>query len=387
MKILKSLAAYSLIIVLIFSFSACHPKDEVAMTIGDVQITSALYMCALIQADGEARNLIDKNAAEGVENIDYFKQKIEGADYTDWVKNRAEEICKEYAAYELKFAEAGLEISEDTQSEIDFYTDYYWNTAGLGKFYEKNGVAFQTYKKFFTYSYKAREYFESIYGKDGTNPVSEEELKSAMDENFVLVNQLYASYTDTDGNDLSDDAKAEIKQKFESYVTRLNNGESFETIYNEYNATDDNDENDDNNQDGQDASGQPEESTTSNEDESDNTDDTPKPQDKNAIILGDSDTNFASEIFSDVKAMSPGEVKIIEPSSSTGIYLIVRKDILSDPYYLDYLNLEILKLLKQTEFENMIKEYANSLQFNKNNYAVNRFKVKKIVQYEDVYNE
>lgn len=386
MKMIKSLAAFFLAFILIFNFSSCHPKDEVAMTVGDIEITSALYMCALLQADGEARNLIDKNAAQGVENIDYFKQKIEGVNYSDWVKNRAEEICKEYAAYEMKFAEAGLELSEEKLAEIDFYTDYYWNSAGLGKFYEENGVAFQTYKKFFTYSYKAREYFESIYGKNGTNPVPEEELKSAMDENFVLVNQLYASYTDTDGNELSDDAKSEIKQKFESYITRLNNGESFETIYNEYNGTEDDEEDDgeDTQSDG-DTTSQPEESAEPDEDE-DQTDDTPKPQDKHAIILGSSDTNFASDLFSDVKEMKPGEIKIIEPSSSTGIYLIVRKDILSDPYYLDYLNIEILTLLKQTEFEDMIKEYANSLPFDKNSFAVNRFKVKKIVQFEDVYN-
>lgn len=383
MNKVKSLAALCLAIIMLFSLAACHPKDEVALTIGDVKITSALYMCALIQADGEARNTIDNNAAEGVQNIDYFKQQIEGVNYTTWVKNRAEEICKEYAAYEIKFAEAGLTLSQDALSELDFTTEYYWTSAGLGSLYEQNGVSFETYKKFSTYSYKAREYFLSIYGKDGTDPVPEETLKSTMNDKYVVVNQLYASFTDTDGNALSDEAKAEIKENFESYVDRLNNGESFETIYNEYNKTDEDEEEDDT----QDDQNQSEQDTTSQpeEDDQNEDDDSPKPQDEYASILGDSDTRFNSEIFSDVKEMGAGEVKIIEPSSGSGIYLIVRKDILSDPFYLDYLNIELLTFLKQTEFEDMIKEYTNSLSFDKNNFAVNRFKVKKLVQFEDIY--
>ena len=55
MKMIKSLAAFCLAFILIFNFSSCHPKDEVAMTVGDIEITSALYMCALLQADGGAK--------------------------------------------------------------------------------------------------------------------------------------------------------------------------------------------------------------------------------------------------------------------------------------------------------------------------------------------
>ena len=50
-----------------------------------------------------------------------------------------------------------------------------------------------------------------------------------------------------------------------------------------------------------DTTSQPERKRRTGRGDEDQTDDTPKPQDKHAIILGSSDTNFASDLFFDVK--------------------------------------------------------------------------------------
>jgi hypothetical protein len=101
------------------SFAACHPKDEVAVTVGDVEFTSAYYMCALINADNEARSLVDEALAEkkekddkdssststATEEVDYYSEKVEGKKYVDWVKARAIENLKQIAAYKIKCKE------------------------------------------------------------------------------------------------------------------------------------------------------------------------------------------------------------------------------------------------------------------------------------------
>ena len=63
MKALKKLLALTLAIFMILSVAACHPKDEVAITVGDVEITSALYMYALLEADSAARSKVDSEIA------------------------------------------------------------------------------------------------------------------------------------------------------------------------------------------------------------------------------------------------------------------------------------------------------------------------------------
>lgn len=350
----KRFAAVLLALSLVASLAACHPKNEIAMTVGDVQITSALYMCALIQADSEGRNKVDELAGDDVTDINYYKQKIDNTDFSVWVKNRAEEVCKEYAAYEIKFEEAGLTLDGDTLSTIDTYVNYYWTSAGYSQIYEENGVNLDTYKKFFTYSYKSQEYFTSIYGKEGTNPVSDADLTTALSENYVLADLLTGSYTDSStGTSMTDEEKAALKTRFEGYVARLQGGESFAAIYNEYNGT--------------------------TEEDSDATSDTGEsaPQDKYAQALGGEKTASPSDNYDTVKAMANAEAKLIE--ADTGLTIAVRKDIMADPYYLESMNPQLLVLLKQDEFQAGIDEFIKTLTVDKNNYAVDRFKVKNIV--------
>lgn len=54
MKNIKRIIAAVLVSVMALGFTACHKKDETAVTVGKVNFTSAYYMCALINADSEA---------------------------------------------------------------------------------------------------------------------------------------------------------------------------------------------------------------------------------------------------------------------------------------------------------------------------------------------
>ncbi len=366
MKLLKRTAVGLLAAAMLVSAAACHPKDEVAMTIGDVQITSALYMCALIQADGEARNTVDEAKAAEAEaagdtttsttsTTDYYAETVEDTEFSTWVRNRAEEICKDYASYTMKFDEAGLSFDEETQSTIDSAADMYWNSYGYSTIYEPNGVSFDTYKTFFTYSYKAEEYFMSVYGEEGTNPVPDEELMTVLTENYVAAQTLTGPYTTTDseGNSttLTDDEKAALKETFEGYAERLRQGESFETIYKEQNP---------------------------NADASTDTEAEDAPADPYVRLFGSEDTSYASDHFEDVKNMAVNDVAVLEDETN-GLTLVVRKDVTEDPYYFNNLRDQLLYDLKQEEMETTITEYGNSLAMDKNDFAINQFKPKKIV--------
>ena len=363
MNLLKKIATGLLAAAMLVSVAACHPKDETAMTIGDIKITSGLYVCALLMADSEGRDRVteeneeangsDSTSSSTSSNIDFYKQKIDDTDFSAWVRNRAEEICKEYALYDTKFAENGLSLDEETLNQVDTYAEYYWNQYGLSQVYEPNGASFQTYKKFFTYQYMTQTYFLSIYGEEGTNPVPAEDIKTSLNENFVAAQTLTGSYTtdSTTGSStaLTDEEKTALKEKFEGYLQRLQAGESFETIYKEQN---------------------PDDTTNSSE-----TEDGPK--DPYITILGSENTTNASDNFEEVKGMAVDEVKLLEDDSK-GLTLVVRKDINDDEYYYNYLKEAVLYILKQDEFEKNVKEAADALPIEKNNFAINQFKPKNI---------
>ena len=76
--------------------------------------------------------------------------------------------------------------------------------------------------------------------------------------------------------------------------------------------------------------------------------------------------------------MATGEVKLIELEDDAGLILAVKQDITADPYYAETLDIATRHLIADEEFEADIKEYADGLTLEVNDYAVNQFKVKKI---------
>ena len=76
MKNIKRIFAALLCMAISLSFAGCHKKDEIAVSVKDVEFTSAYYMCALINAYSEGQSEVrtalgDKATAD----LDFFKQK------------------------------------------------------------------------------------------------------------------------------------------------------------------------------------------------------------------------------------------------------------------------------------------------------------------------
>ena len=100
MKFLKNAAIIMLVAILCLGCTACHPKNEVAVTVGEYEFTSGYYLCTLIFADMEARGKVDEKLAEdkdydATKEVNYLKQKIDKKDFSKWVKDTAmDNPCK-----------------------------------------------------------------------------------------------------------------------------------------------------------------------------------------------------------------------------------------------------------------------------------------------------
>ncbi len=362
MNLLKKMTAALLAVLMLASFAACHPKDEVALTIGDVDITSAMYMCFLIQADGEARDAVDNANADNTDydsnTVDYYAQKVDDTDFSAWVKNRAQEVAAEYAAYMAMFKDRELTLSDEDQSMIDTYVNYYWNTYGYSQMYEPNGVSLSTYKEYFSYSYKSKACFMSVYGADGTDPVADEEVRSTISANFAPVNVLTLSYsyTDSDNNtvDYSEEEIAAIKEKAQTYAQRLRNGEKFSTLYLEENPSAD----------------------TSSVDTSDESI-------YATVFVSEAAQSYVSSNYythdhwDEASALAVGEVKVIDDDDKS-LVLYKYQNVLDNENYISTFTEPALYVLKQSEFEEKIKADAAALEVQTNSYAVDRFKPSKI---------
>ena len=351
MKNIKRVFALALVLVTALAVAACHPKNEVAVKIGDFEFTSAYYMCALINADSEAKSKVQEGLSEdeSSEDVDYYSKKIDDKDFVTWVEDTAMDSLKEIAAYKTLCKENKLEISEEDAANAESYASYYWSSYGYSSYFEPNGVGQSTYTQYMKDSYYSSLYFEHLYGKEGEKEIAADTVKTKMYENFIIADLIQASFSSK-----SDDEITELKEKLNGYLTDLQKGKkTFEEVYKEYNGTTE----------------ETEEETESDE---------PQPKDKYASILGAEDTVYASDQYEAVKAMATGEVKLIELDDNAGLVLAVKQDITADSYYLDTLDMTTRHLIADEEFEKDIKEYAAKMDCDVNNYAVKQFKVKKI---------
>lgn len=353
MKTIKSMIAILLAGCIALSLTACHGKDEIALTINDTEIKSALYLNALVECDTEARQRVDEQLAESkkdtesTEETDYFAQELDGMKYVEYVESKAIDRCKEYVFYQELADQGKIKLTDEEKAEAESYADYYWNYYGLSAVYEANGVSLDTYKKAYVYSYYSNAYFQSLYGEGGEKEVKKATIKETMTEKYVLVHTLSTAYTE----ETTAEQKKAAKSTFKNYVSRLEKGESFETIYKEYNNIKEDPE------------------TTTKED---------GPKDQYATVLGDEDTSNPSADFAEVFEMKEGEVKLIEKEDDAGYTIYVKLDITDDKYYLENLTDSILYILKQEEFEKHVASKTADFKVAENAYAINRFKVKKI---------
>lgn len=358
-----------LCLAILLTFAGCHKKDEIAVTAGDVEFTSAYYMAALIDADSAAKSKVHEELTEEeqqAESIDYYSKKIDGKKYETWVKDTALANLKEIAAYKLLCAEKKLELSDDQKTEAQTYAGYYWSSYGYSMYYEPNGVSQATYTKYMTDSYYSSLYFDHIYAKDGEKEIAAKDVKSEIYKQFIIADMLSASYE----SEATDDQKAALKKQLNGYVKDLKNGKkTFEEVYNEYNKVEETEEEEHDHEHEEDA------------------EETKEPKDTYAQILGSKDTVYANDQYETVKKMKTGEVKLIELEDGTGFILAVKQDIKADDYYLDSLDSTARHLIADEEFEKTIDEYVKTFELNVNDYAVNQFKVKKIVEpdYSSMY--
>lgn len=353
MKLLKRTACIILSLVLCLGcLSACHQKDEVAISFGEgknkVEITSAMYICNLIQAYENAANKVDQakqadadDSADSEETTDYLKEKVDGKDFTKYVEDKAMEEIYKYAAVQSYIKENGVEMTDDEKSQVEQYAATYWTGYGYSTVYEKNGVSYDTFEKFMANSNQEYVYFNSLYGEDGEKEVSKKKISANLKKHYVPVNVVSFAKTDsTTGEAVDEKEIATQKKKFQNYADKLEAGEiKFAKVYEAVN-------------------GEPQDGQTPDF----------------TSFVGDSETDYAIEDFKKVKKLGVKECIVIE--DDYGIYLYQRIK-LTDEHY-DELKSNIVYNLKFDDFDKELLEIGKALVMNKNNYALKRLKVSNI---------
>ena len=370
MKILKKAAAALLAIAMLLSMTACHVKDETAISVGDYKITSAMYSYYLVISDSEAKTLISESEDYDTtaKNFSYYNQKIDGKSYNDYVKDLAIEKCLIHLSLEKICDDKELKLDDETKQNAQSKAQYYWNYY-YGPVLAMNGVGYQTYEKIMLNEAKYNLYFEHIYGEGGEKAVTDKEINTAFNEHYSASYMIVHDYSGEDKPDV--DA---ISKDLQVYVDALNNGKAYADVLADYNKANDIKEDTESKEDANQSGDNKEESKEEEK---------PAPADSDIVILTDYEETYSGEavlfdMYDDVKKLAKDKATLLHDEDNKCYYIVVKKDITQDSYYLDSLKEEILYLLKTDEFDKFLDETSSKLEYEVSKYAVNQFKVKNI---------
>ncbi len=207
---------------MIFTCAGCTSGKNTAyaLTVDGYQVKAGVYIYYSYTALTEAKNL----AAKQDENLDVTdedalkKVKIEGKDFLDYVKDKTTESCIDHVAVIKHFDELGLSLTDDEKKEINDYVESSWDSNG--DMFEGNGIGKDSLKEIMTSSYKSDAIFNAYYGEDGSENVTEDQLKEYYTENNARVRYIDMDLHDADGNDLDDAGKKEIQDMADDFLKR-----------------------------------------------------------------------------------------------------------------------------------------------------------------------
>ncbi len=180
--------------------SCNQSATKTIMTVNGQEVPAGVYLLYINNAIVELDEKITEAKYEG-DKWAYTDKDVTNA--KEWVKETALQDTLELVAVEKKFKEMDLSFTAEEQSNIDYVCNYYWTYMGAS--YEKLGISFTSYQRVYTVSSMSRNILLALYGEEGKTPVTDDELKTYMDESFMRVNHVLIANTDDEGADLSEE--------------------------------------------------------------------------------------------------------------------------------------------------------------------------------------
>ncbi len=282
---------------------------------------------------------------DDTEQTNVWKNTIEGQDAASWMRAQAQDNVYSYFATEKKFEEMGLTLDELTQAQIEYAVEAQW--AYYQATYEENGISRDSFRKAIENTYKRSSVFDAIYGKEGSEPVPQEDLLAKFNQEYINMDRIYFSIVGEGGDgSLPQEEIDKLTEKAKGYQERIEKGESIQEIAEEY---------------------QKEQQTD---------DSAVASTGSTSLTIPREDSGYSQTFMENISSAAPGKPIVFEDDAN--ICLVIVNEVTAEsPIFLqneDYL----LSDMKSEEFEQRLAQWGRELNIVFNDAAVSRYDVKKL---------
>ena len=180
-------------------------------TIGDVEISSGLYLLAQFDAYQKAADLASSEQdASKVKS--FLKETItvdadteETATVSDYVAQQTLKNLETYAAIETRFDALGGQLTAEQEAQADSYAEQLMNQ--YGDSYKANGIGLETVKRFERILLKSNALLDLIYGENGETPVSDADLTDYIENDLYYLSYVAVPLYNTTSYAFADDSQ------------------------------------------------------------------------------------------------------------------------------------------------------------------------------------
>ena len=336
-------------------------------TIGDVEISSGLYLLAQFDAYQKAADLASSEQdASKVKS--FLKETItvdadteETAAVSDYVAQQTLKNLETYAAIETRFDALGGTLTAEQEAQADSYAEQLMNQ--YGDTYKANGIGLETVKRFERILLKSNALLDLVYGENGETPVSDADLTDYIENDLYYLSYVAVPLYNTTSYAFADDSQKALMLELAQGAMSSYNTTRPATAAAQQSAF-------------QSAA------TAVLPDIYDVTATTDDPADASfsTSLLSDSDldTSFTADGSADaIRALQMGEATAVQ-YSTLAMMMAVRLDPLQMSA-LDALRATALSDMKSAELQDALAEYGASLPHSLDASAMSKLPAKKIV--------
>ena len=232
MKKLTKILALGLAAALLLAGCAIKTPATVG-TVGGTTIPAGVYLLAQYEAFVQAQALATATDAKEVLDATFTDEEGNETTGADYVAAKTLDGVYRYAAAEQKYAEMGGELTESDLALITEQADTQWES--MQDTYTANGIGRQSLQLWAENSYKQEALLDMLYGREGTEPVSDGELTAYAEENFFRFSYLLLPYFDMNTfSTLDEDQQAQVWEMAQEAAGKAASADDLQALAEEY---------------------------------------------------------------------------------------------------------------------------------------------------------
>lgn len=215
---------------------------EYALTVDGTEVSSGLYLLMQLNAIREAENKIDEERtkdkpapaddssassqpAEEPEEINVFKEIIDGKNGKQWVQDRALEMVRRYVLVDRLCYEKEITLDEEASSYIQ-QTMQYWQY--MEETYTANGISQETYLRYLANESLSQLLMFNLYAEDGDLAPTNKEIMDLYTEQNAHIR--FISIPVNTSGDAPADKTPDVEKFAAEMVKALEGGKTMDEV-------------------------------------------------------------------------------------------------------------------------------------------------------------